>query len=82
LNVLRIVVENILSYEIVISWVFWIEFKAYNVKALALDQTSTWKCSECQCGILHYFVINRSVTCIVNLNCLVYWFVWTTRRES
>ena len=81
LDVRRVMVEDELCEEIVISWLSWIELEAHYAERLAVDQTNVRECFEGLGGVLEDFIINRGVAGVVDLHSLVDRLARATRRE-
>ena len=75
-------VINPLSLEIILSCLFWVEFKANNSKAFTMNESYRWICLESLCWILQNFIVNGSVTGVRDLNCLIHRLIWPTAWES
>ena len=82
LDVCRIVIVDQLRWKIVVSCLSWVEFEANYAEAFALDQAICWVSIESIGGVLQDFVVNRSITSVGDLKCLIDWFIWAATWEG
>ena len=81
LNVRRVVVEDELCQEVVVSRLARIELEADNAEALAVNKADVRERLECLSGILQDLVVNGRIARVLNLDSLVHRLTRATRRE-
>lgn len=64
-------IKDALCSEVVKARLLWLEFEAHQGERFSVDYADRRESSECFGRVLEDLVINWSVTCVDNLNCLI-----------
>lgn len=82
LNIWGGVIEDTLSSKVIESCLFRLKLKANYSKRFSTYHTYLWEYSKSFCWVWEDLIIHRSVTCIYNLNCLIYWLINTSCSKN
>ena len=77
-----LVVERAANNLVVLLNRLWVKFKDYDTELVSFDKTTLWVNSKRFVGWWFKSKVRRCIGVIIQLNCLIFWFIKRTRSKK